>query len=138
MTVAVTLDKSLGMTFLSRRLSRDRKQREHLLSLSEKEGKRLLISPFSQKLFEDTDAIVENDPLEIAKENDICFIEDLPLMPYREKISRMIVYWWNRDYPSSQKLDIDLKKGWKKLSCEDIAGSSHDKITVEVYINEKL
>ena len=58
-------------------------------------------------------------------------MEDCELAPYLEKIEQIIVYRWNREYPSDRKIDIDLKK-WKRNSKRDFEGSSHKKITEEV------
>ena len=43
-----------------------------------------------------------------------------------------IVFWWNRHYPPDRKFDLDLSK-WNKVSEEEFAGYSHEKITKEVY-----
>jgi hypothetical protein len=48
------------------------------------------------------------------------------------KIEKIIVFWWNRHYPSDRKFDLDLSK-WNKVSEEEFAGYSHEKITKEVY-----
>ena len=49
-----------------------------------------------------------------------------------DKITEIIVYRWNRDYPADLFLDIDLKD-WELAETAEFAGNSHEKITREVY-----
>jgi hypothetical protein len=76
--------------------------------------------------------IVEEDYLEKAQETDYCFVEREDLLPYKDRILRLILCRWNRKYPMDQKLDLDLSE-YKLRSSEDIPGKSHDKITIEVW-----
>ena len=72
--------------------------------------------------------------LENATENDTCFVEDVMIGDYLDKINRITVYHWNRHYPSDVKLDIDIKKcGYKPIHILDFPGKSHEKITKEVF-----
>ncbi|WP_461880925.1 hypothetical protein [Fusicatenibacter sp.] len=59
-------------------------------------------------------------------------MENANLEEVEEKIEKMIVFWWNRRYPSDRKLDLNLS-AWKKTSEEEFAGYSHEKVTKEVY-----
>ena len=53
---------------------------------------------------------------------------------YIEKIDNIIIYKWNRIYPSDLYFDIDIKNGqWKLIETEEFQGSSHEKITKEIY-----
>ena len=50
-------------------------------------------------------------------------------------IDTLIIYRWNRLYHSDVKFDVDVKKsGYKLKSSTEFAGSSHDKITKEIYV----
>ena len=61
-------------------------------------------------------------------DSDIYFIEkNILLLSSAEKL---IVYRWNRIYPSDVKAELS---GWQKVSEDDFIGSSHDKITEEIY-----
>ena len=63
---------------------------------------------------------------------DFCFIEDKGYS--LDNVSEIILCKWNRKYQADKFFDIDLKaNGFKKVSSEDIKGSSHDKITIETY-----
>lgn len=75
-----------------------------------------------------------------ASEGEYCFVEDLALSPYKDKIEVLLVFCWNRAYPSDQKLDLDLSSvEWELTEILDFPGNSHDTITQKTYtkIQEK-
>ena len=47
--------------------------------------------------------------------------------------TKLIVFKWNRVYPKDFEFEIDLSK-WKLEESSEFKGSSHDKITMEVYV----
>ncbi len=123
------------MLFNKRRQSRDSVLIEDMKSHIE--GERLLISPFSEKLLAASGIKlkVRDKHLSSAGKNDFCFVEDSPLLPYVDDIDELIIYKWNREYPSDIKLDIAPDKyGFTLKAVGEFAGSSHDKITKEVYV----
>ena len=127
----VCVDDRMGMLFNHRRQSQDRILREYLLQLVGEN--RLLMNEYSGKQFNPAENIcISPNFLEEAREEDFCFIEDQPLLPYTEQLDSLILCRWNRNYPGDFFLDLDLS-GWKLTSSEEFPGSSHDKITVEVY-----
>ena len=90
-------------------------------------------SLLSSELFEPSESLViDNDYKNKAERNDYCFVEDKGYdLSYVDEI---ILCLWNRRYPSDQFFDIDIKgNSFKKVSTENIVGSSHDKITIETY-----
>lgn len=98
--------------------------------------KKILINDFSAKLFADypESVLLLPSPLDAAGEGDVCFIENLPLAPVKSKIARMIIYKWNRHYPQSTALDVNPEAlGLSLVSSTDFVGSSHEKITKEIY-----
>ena len=131
--VAVCVDDKQGMLFFGKRQSRDRVLIEELIEYAE--GKKILINSFSKLLFPNDDTVkVCETPLAEAQCGDICFIENLPLMPFIDKIGTLIIYRWNRNYPTDKKLDVNVAaNGFKLVSIKEFAGSSHDKITKEIY-----
>ena len=131
MKVIVCLEKKLGILFNHRRLSKDRKVVEDIC----KRTKRLYMSPFSEPLFCDApiEICVDVQFLEKAHAGDVCFVENQLLESYVDKIEELVVYQWNRSYPSDTKFDIPLQE-WKKISEEDFVGFSHEKITRQVYV----
>ena len=77
---------------------------------------------------------MEEDFLAKAGPGEYAFAEFPPLAPYAKDAERIIVLRWNRAYPADAKLDIPLKPGlWNLVSREDFPGSSHEKLTLEIY-----
>lgn len=135
MTVIVCIDDDLGMLFHGRRQSQDRILRQRVLALAA--GQQLWMAPYSAKQFQRDAApgqyTVDDRFLAKAAADDICFVETEPLQPYAPKIHRVILYRWNRRYPSDLKFDLDLTE-WTLQRAADFAGSSHETITEEVYV----
>lgn len=71
--------------------------------------------------------------MEKAANGEYCFVENACLTSYENEIEKIILFKWNRRYPADKFFDIDLSKGWKLISVNEFAGSSHEKITMEVY-----
>ncbi len=131
-TVAVCLDDEGGMMFNNRRQSRDRVLIAELLSSTEG---RIVIHPYSAPLFGDSPRVViSDDPLAMAADGDICFIEQLPIAPLLSLVGRFIVYRWNRIYPRDKCFDVDLGgAGFSLISETEFTGSSHERITKGIY-----
>ena len=67
-------------------------------------------------------------------DNDFCLIENTEVKNYINNINTIVVYKWNRIYPSDFYFDIDLNtNSWELLKTEEFQGSSHEKITKETY-----
>ena len=131
MKVIICLDDNGGMLFNNRRQSRDKEVLKDIIN--NLKGKKLHISPFSEKLFADysENVIVDEDFLNKASENDICFVENNALKDV-SGIKEIVVYKWNRIYPSDLKCDIDFSL-YTLVESVDFKGFSHDKITKETY-----
>jgi hypothetical protein len=71
--------------------------------------------------------------LDLAREGEYCFVENLSLLNCEKQIEQVILYHWNRNYPADFYFDFDLTD-WKIISQEEFAGSSHEKITKEIYV----
>jgi len=71
--------------------------------------------------------------LEKAKEEDYCFIEDADVLPYMDQVTQILLYRWNRRYPSDRKFP-PIDASWKRISIEEFEGNSHPVITEEVYV----
>lgn len=129
----VCVDNKGGMAFFQKRQSQDRVLREDILNCLQ--GARLWMSPYSLKQFKEenkADLIADEQFLDAAGEEDFCFVENQNLQQYEKKITEIIVYRWNRDYPADLFLDVDLKD-WELTETAEFAGNSHEKITREVY-----
>ena len=133
MKIAVCIEKSGGMLFNNRRVSRDSVVQQKLLELVGEAS--ICTNEYSAKLFEDSSKLkISNDFLSVAADEDICFIEnvDVPI----DEASEVYLFQWNRDYPADFFLELDLSR-WKLKSKCDFSGNSHPKITNEVYKNEE-
>ena len=134
MKVIVCLEDKGGMMFNHRRQSRDRVLSADVLAQCR--GARLCISPYSMLLFEggEADILCDESFLELAGEGDYCFVEDRALAPYADRIGEVIVYKWNRRYPTDVFFDIDPESlGFRRVSMTEFEGSSHEKITKEIF-----
>ena len=131
MKLIFCIDDKGGMMFFGKRQSQDKSLREWIANYAQ--GSKLWMSPYSAKQFDgNPNILVDNDYMSKAEENDVCFIEDGDYSA--NKAGEIVLCKWNRHYPFDKVFDIDLKSlGFKKVSSEDIKGSSHDKITIERY-----
>ena len=134
MEIIVCLDDYGGMLFNSRRQSRDRLLIEDVMS--NLGDKKLYISEYSKILFEAYEGRYEivNDFSNISDDNSVCFVENVSVRPYLDRISTVTVYNWNRVYPRDFVFDINLEKeGFSLMSSYEFKGYSHDNIRKEVY-----
>lgn len=133
MKIIVCLDDKNGMMFANRRQSKDRLLRQDMLQMTE--GDRLWMSPYSARQFteEAQQIVVDPEFLSKAQVQDWCFVEDADVTQ-AEGISEIAIYRWNRTYPSDKTFPTELfASRWKLLSTKDFPGSSHERITLEVY-----
>jgi len=132
MKLIVCVDSRGGMAFRSRRVSRDRVVCDRILKLCDGE---LWIAPYSRPLFPvETDLRVSEKFLEQAGRSDWCFVETEDLRPWLNKAEQLVLFCWNRVYPSDVQFPLDqLKQEWECTEREDFFGYSHERITMEVY-----
>ena len=134
MNVIVCLDDCEGMTFNRRRQSRDRVVTADIVREA---GERLCMCPYSESLFLETEIerLVSENFLDEAQSGDWCFVENRALSPYREQIDEVLVYRWNRHYPSDTTFDLNLAaEGFRLAEREELEGYSHEKITKERFV----
>ena len=131
MTIAACVDTRLGMTFGSRRQSRDKALCQRLLERAE--GGILWIHPDSAGLFAPlpSNVKVAEDFLEQAGPNDLCFLEKLP--DRWPRFNRLLLYDWNRHYPADVRFPNEILQGMRLAEQRDFAGNSHPVITEKVY-----
>lgn len=133
MIAAICLDNRNGTLFNGRRQSMDREVRRVLLEMAGE--KPLRVSPYTAGQFsqeERSRLAVSSDFLAEAGPGDLCFVEETPLAPAEDQLEQLVLFRWNRHYPSDQTLDISLG-GWKLSASQDFPGHSHPNITMEVY-----
>ena len=107
MIVIVCLDDKGGMMFNHRRQSRDKILCEQILRLTKHAV--LHMSHYSAGLFS-------------------------ALAPVEQRIEKLIIFKWNRTYPADRYFDLKPYEGaWHLALSSDFAGSSHERITMEVF-----
>ena len=132
MEVILALENRNGMLFNHRRLSRDRRVCEKILDYSN--GKELWMNEYSKNLFTNLtgNEVIRVDEEFLDKSHSVCFVENQSITPYLSKIDTIILFRWNRDYPADFFFTVDLSQ-WNLNSTEEFEGTSHEKITMEVY-----
>lgn len=137
MILIVVVDDNNGMMFNKRRQSQDRVLRDHIRKLCAKSC--LWVNHYTEKQFmQDDDGMeqihVDDAFLDEASPGEYCFVENVSTAPYEKYVEQIILFKWNRRYPGDFYFDIDLNNGvWKLASVEEFSGSSHEKITMELY-----
>ena len=132
-TVVVTVDDKMGIAFNKRRQSRDRCLIEDLCQSTDKD---IYISPYSLPLFSEWENRVKvcDSPLSECADGGVAFIEMTQIGDHIDDVSDLIIYRWNKVYPSDKKLGILPDEcGFVKASTTDIEGNSHSVITKEIY-----
>ena len=128
MKLIICIDDNNGMMFNKRRQSKDSAVRADIAA--EVGADTLWMNPYSAKQFEDTSELKIQVDENFLKKGDWCFAESAVGGVSPEQI---IVYKWNRVYPADVHFDLDLS-GYKLERTAEFAGSSHEKITKEVYV----
>ena len=133
MHLILCLDDRNGMLFAGRRQSKDRSLRQRILQVTGQSN--LWMNGYSAKQFEETSSAicVDEDFLNIAGEDDYCFVENSDITKYLPSAHKLIIYRWNRVYPSDVRFPAQALESRKKISSADFPGSSHESITEEVY-----
>ena len=132
MNAIICLDEKSGMLFNKRRQSRDSVLNNHIAELSK--GKKLWMSDYSAKLFQGFDFEIDNQIPKNAENGDFCFFEQEITKEILEKAESFYVFLWNRHYPADVFFNFDLEKeGFKLEKTTEFSGSSHEKITLNIY-----
>ena len=132
MKLIVCLSDDGGMMFNHRRQSRDRVL---IADMVQHVGETpLWISPYSAPLFgEDCPSLrISPAPIKDAGENDYCFVEDTPLPQRMEDVNELLIYRWNRLYPSDVFFTCNTS-AFSLAESHEFVGSSHDNITKEIW-----
>lgn len=134
MIVIMCLDKNNGIRFNNRRQSKDR---EVIADIVKKyANKTIWMNEYSEELFEEYDNFlkcVDEDYLLNADKMDYCFVESREVIGYMKDVKEIIVYRWDKVYPSDEIIELN---GYKIEKIQEIKGYSHDVIQKEFYIKE--
>mgnify|MGYP003294734672 CR=1 FL=1 len=133
MTLILCADDRNGLLFHNRRLSRDSILCDQILQLCG--SKNLWMNSYSASIFpRNTPNIrVSENFLEEAGKGEFCFVENTDISEVFSQVKTVVLYRWNRCYPSDEKLPEELLSGRHLVSTFDFAGNSHPCITQEVY-----
>ena len=135
MILIAFVDDGGGMMFNHRRQSRDRVALQRIIDITAEST--LWMNEYSAPLFTEFAAPqiqVDAQFLDKAEPADYCLVENVDVSPYLPFIEKSILFHWNRSYPSDMKFPIKLDGGkWRLISTNEFPGSSHEKITMEVY-----
>ncbi len=129
MKIFVCIDKSNGLTFCGKRLSRDSVVCHKILEIIGQE--KLHLNSYSAKLFESADRLAINDNFLYLANDGYCFVENNAVPGDADEY---YIFNWRRNYPADTYFELDLKAPkYKKIKAENLVGTSHKKITLEVY-----
>lgn len=134
MNIIVAVDDDFGMMFNGRRQSQDSELRKYILDLTKDSV--LWMNQYSFRQFKETpqNVKISESYLSEAGSGDYCFVEDKSIGAVADMLKKLILFRWNRKYPSDMKLDYDPSaNGMHLRKTEDIVGQAHDRITVEVW-----
>ena len=91
---------------------------------------KLVIDPFSEKLIREA----EIPYVLLPETGEDFFAETIPSDDMLEQTQKLVIYRWNRHYPADVRWDPDLDAlGFVLRETTDFPGTSHEKITREVY-----
>lgn len=131
MRVISCVDDNFGVLFNHRRQSQDRILREKIMEITA--GDTLWMNEYAAKMFGTRPGIaVAEDFLSKAQKGDFCFIEGASIDGYA--IEEIILFKWNRIYPADVFFRFPTQTEFRLIEAVDFPGSSHEKITKEVYI----
>ena len=146
MILVVCVDDGMGMMFNKRRQSKDAKVREDMLAMLSAE-KKLFVTPYTARQFlpeeQERLAVCEDGAAGICFDGDVStrdvltaevvfFVEDTDVTGLEDVTEQVVLYRWNRAYPSDVKFTFDLS-GYELISSEDFVGNSHPEMKKEVY-----
>lgn len=130
--IIIAIGERGEMLFNKRRVSRDEYIIDDIIKVT---GGNLTVKPYSAKLFARYPEvkITEGGSLD-AGTCEWCFIEDEELFSALKDASALLIYNFNRTYPSDVKFDtVPVEMGFSLKSESSFAGHSHDKITRLLY-----
>lgn len=133
MSVFICVDEKMGLLFREKRLSRDRQVIHDIVEIAHSP---IYIESYSAVLFNGLcDDFVIKECLEPQlTKNYCCFLENMQINNFIHSADEVIIYSWNRIYPSDFFLDVDfIKYNFKNVSTHDFKGHSHDKITRRIF-----
>lgn len=133
MKIIVCLEDNFGISFNKRRLSSDSILSRKIQSITA--VSKLWIHPYSAPLFDLTceHVFADQEFARKAAPSEYVFFENGEANDFALSAEEIILFRWNRRYPSDTYfLQTHLQNRELVLS-EDFSGNSHERITMEVY-----
>lgn len=134
MIIITVVDDDYGLLFNNRRVSKDRVLREKIKEITK--GSKLFMNEYSYGQFSEDEfnnIVVDEDFLNKAGDEDFCFVENVDIKPYLQEIRGIILFRWNRIYPSDFRFPREILEDFNREEICEFAGSSHDKISQDNY-----
>lgn len=133
MKIIICLDDINGMLFNKRRLSVDKILCQKIIDIVQ--DSRLWLNGYSAQLFEPIcdKVYVDENFAQKAQKGEFCFFESQDANKEAFDAEEIIVFRWNRRYPSDVRFSQANLLNRKLIYTEDFPGNSHDRITMEVY-----
>ncbi len=133
MTLIVCFDMRRGVTFFGKRQSADAKVKNRIIEIAD--GKPIYMTEYSASLFKNTDAEVRIvSDIGSAPEDAAVFAESAELSAFRGRVTRFVIYRWNKLYPRDGSADFyPFDEGMWLVSMTDFNGSSHERVTEEIW-----
>jgi hypothetical protein len=132
MKIIVCIDDQGGVLFNHRRVSSDQMVIANILEYIG--DSKLYVSQYSMKLFSSVKKFNLLTDLSAVEDDSCVFLEENMPKNGFERVREVIVYHWNRLYPSDVRFPIvQLRKSGRLKSATEFKGNSHEKITREVY-----
>lgn len=137
MIAVICIDDRGGMCFNHRRQSQDHILRQDLLA--EARGRTVWMNAYSLRQFASPPANLRaaEDFPDRAGRGELCFFENVDPAGCWERVEGLVLYRWNRVYPAGLRLALPLGDGWVLERREEFAGSSHERITKEVFVRSE-
>ena len=137
MILIFTLDDNNATQFCGKRQSTDSEVATHILDFANNAP--IYMKEKSKSFFNTAirscSQFVFVDNFNDVPEDAVCFIEEVVSDEILNKVDLMLVYRWNRVYPSVVKDRLNLDD-YTKHFIESFKGSSHNQITTELYMRK--
>lgn len=127
MTYFTVVSNDYGVGIFGKRQSSDKNLLMDIINHAKNE--KIYVSEYTYKIFLKNN--LEQNITREKKEKYI-FLEIETLKDKEEEIEELIIYSWNRDYPSDKFLEINLEKYNLEKETE-FKGNSHEKITKKIF-----
>lgn len=144
MKLIICVDSYYGYSFNNRRQATDKGVREHILNELKTHNITMHINPYTERSFKRTGISFEDNPFLLVEKDDSfpeslaqtdewVFIENADITNYYRFIDEMMVYKWEKTYPTDKKLNLQFVESFVPTRREVFDGSTHEDVTFVHY-----